>query len=125
MFIRGYVLNVGKSAKTFLTTNKPNDFKDKPFSYIVKLNDKIKIGSCNNLYNRMGTYNSMYKNVEILNVRGFPKHPNNEIKYNKIFSNRLAKINNNSFHHDALNEITLLKSVKDLTNDKFRILDMD
>ena len=125
MFVRGYALNVSNSAKIFLKNNKQKEFQNKPFSYIVKLNDKIKIGSCNNLYNRISTYDNMYKNVELLNVRGFPTDPTNEFKYNKIFSNRLAKINGDSFHHDAINEVSILKSVKDLTNNKFKILDMD
>lgn len=125
MFVRGYALNITNSAKKFLNNNKQKDFQNKPFSYIVKLNDKIKIGSCNNLYNRISTYDTMYKNVELLNVRGFPIHPTNEVKYNKIFSNRVAKINGNRFHHDVVNEDSILKSVKDLTNNKFKILDMD
>ena len=125
MFVRGYALNITNSAKKFLKNNKQTDFQNKPFSYVVKLNDKIKIGSCNNLYNRISTYDTMYKNVELLNVRGFPIHPTNEVKYNKIFATRLAKINGNQFHHDAVNKDTLLKSVKDLTNNKFKILDMD
>ena len=125
MFVRGYALNIGNCVKKFLKNNKQKEFQNLPFSYIVKLNDKIKIGSCNNLYNRISTYDNMYKNVELLNVRGFPIHPTNEFKYNKIFSNRLAKINGDSFHHDAINEVSILKSVKDLTNNKFKILDMD
>jgi len=125
MFVRGYALKVSNCAKNFLKNNKQTDFQNKPFSYVVKLNDKIKIGSCINLYNRISTYDNMYKNVELLNVRGFPIHPTNELKYNKIFANRVAKINGNRFHHDAINEVSILKSVKDLTSGKFKILDMD
>ena len=125
MLLKGYAYNVTNCAKTFLTAHKPNQFVNKPFSYVVRLNDKIKIGSCNNLYNRIGTYKSMYKDVEILNVRGFPVHPTNEIKYHGVFAKQVARINNNSYHHDARNEVTILKSIKDLTSDKFKILNLD
>ena len=39
---------------------------NKPFAYIVRLNNKFKIGACNNLYNGLGTYNALYRDVELL-----------------------------------------------------------
>ena len=126
MFIRGYnAKNIGSCVKTFLNKNKSYQFNDKPFAYIVRLNDKLKIGACNNLYNRMGTYNAMYRDVELLNVRGFPTDLSGQVKYNKIFASRVARINGNQYHHDIANEVTILKSVKDLTDGKHNILDMD
>lgn len=126
MFVRGYNLNsISPCAKSFLNNNKPKHFTNKPFAYVVRLNDKIKIGSCNNLYNRLSTYNTIYRNVAILNVRGFPTDASGQMKYNQIFANRLAKINGNSYYHCVVNEETILKSIKDLTSGKFNILNID
>ena len=73
----------------------------------------------------MGTYNAMYRDVELLNVRGFPTDLSGQVKYNKIFASRVARINGNQYHHDIANEATILKSIKDLTDGKHNILDMD
>ena len=64
----------------------------------------------------------MFKNVEVLHARGFPA--DSQFKHNTIFTDRLARITK-SYHHNIKNEETLLKSVKDLTNNKFSILDLD
>ena len=125
LFNRGYAMNIGNCAKKFLKQNNKNGFENKPTSYIVKLNDTIKIGDCNNLYNRLSTYNTMYKNVEILHARGFPIDESNNNKYNKIFTKRLVKYNDNRYFHNSSCETTILKTVKDLTTGKFKILDMD
>jgi len=122
MFVTGYKFNIINCTKTFLKNNNSYQFNNRPASYIVKLNDKIKIGSCNNLYNRIQTYNNMFKNVEVLHARGFPA--DSKFKHNTIFTDRLARITK-SYHHNIKNEETLLKSVKDLTNNKFSILDLD
>jgi hypothetical protein len=126
MLLRGYVANIGNCAKTFIRTNKPKQYDNKSFAYIVKLNDdKIKIGSTNQLYHKINTYNNMYKKVDVLSVTGFPSDPLNQVKYNNIYAHRLAKINGNSYYHDAAAEITILKSVKDLRENKFKILSLD
>tara|TARA_R110001632_G_scaffold147606_3_gene264685 strand:- start:935 stop:1135 length:201 start_codon:yes stop_codon:yes gene_type:complete len=65
----------------------------------------------------------MYENVVVLHARGFPADTNK--KYNVIFAERLARINNQSFHHDAVKEETILKSVKDLVSGKHKIMDLD
>ena len=124
MLIRGYGLNIASCSKTFLTKYKKTCYENKPISYVVKLDDKIKIGSCINLYNRIGTYNSMYKNVELLSARQFPADPSGLIKYHAIHANALSKINK-GYYHDAVNEITIMKSVKDLADNKFSILHQD
>jgi len=124
MLLRGYALNIAGCSKTFLNKYKKTCYVDKPISYVVKLNDKIKIGSCVNLYNRIGTYNSMYKNVELLSARQFPADPAGQVKYHAIHSKVLSKINN-GYYHDAVNEITIMKSVKDLADNKFSILHQD
>ena len=124
MLLRGYSLNIAGCSKTFLNKYKKTCYENKPISYVVKINDKIKIGSCNNLYNRIGTYNSMYKNVELLSARQFPTDPAGQIKYHTIHAKALSKINN-GYYHDAVNEITILKSVKDLADNKFSILQQD
>ena len=123
MNVRGYVLNTGNCVRTFLKNNKPINFNNKPSSYVVRLNDRIKLGDCNNIYNRLSTYQTMYKNVEILHVRGFPVDTSGN--YHKVFTNRLTRINGNRFIHDIKEEATIIKSIKDLTNGKFKILDMD
>ena len=125
MLLKGYAYNITNCAKTFLRSNKPNQFDNKSFAYIVRLNDKIKIGSTNQLYNKINTYNNLYKKVDVLSVTGFPSDPLNQIKYNNIYARRLAKINGNSYYHDAAAEITILKSVKDLRENKFKILSLD
>lgn len=122
MFVRGFKFNIVGNTKNFLKQNKSSNFQNRPASYVVKLNDKIKIGSCGNLYNRIETYNNMYKNVEIIHARGFPNDCNT--KYHNLFTDRLAKINNNSYHHDIKNETTIIKSVKDLVEGKHKILDI-
>lgn len=124
MLLRGYGLSLVNCSKTFLSKYKQHEYENKHISYVVKLNDKIKIGSCNNLYNRIGTYNSMYKNVKLLSARQFPSDPTGQIKYHTIHSNVLAKINK-GHHHDSANEITIMKSVKDLSDNKFSILQHD
>lgn len=123
MFVRGYKFNINGCPKTFLKQHNSYNFHNRPASYVVKLNDHIKIGSCNNLYNRMQTYNNMYRSVDVLHARGFP--PDSQFKYHSLFADRLARINNNSYHHDIRNQETIMKSVKDLTNKKFSILDLD
>jgi hypothetical protein len=125
MLLRGYVANIGNCAKTFLQKNKPKQYDNKSFAYIVKLNDKIKIGSTNQLYHKINTYNNMYNKVDVLSVTGFPSDPLNQIKYNTIYAHRLAKINGNSYYHDVAAETTILKSVKDLRENKFKILSLD
>ena len=67
----------------------------------------------------------MYKKVDVLSVTGFPSDPTNQIKYNNIYARRLVKINNNSYYHNAADETTILKSVKDLREGKFKILALD
>ena len=43
MFVRGYNLNsISPCANSFLNNNKPKHFTNKPFAYVVRLNDKIK-----------------------------------------------------------------------------------
>lgn len=123
MNVAGYKINVINCAKTFLRSHNSYNFHDRPASYVVKLNDSIKIGHCNNFYNRLKTYRGMYKNVEVLHARGFPADTNN--KYHVIFAERLARINNNSFHHDAVKEETILRTVKDLVSGKHKIMDLD
>tara|TARA_R100000951_G_scaffold63902_1_gene53689 strand:- start:1344 stop:1730 length:387 start_codon:yes stop_codon:yes gene_type:complete len=126
MLLRGYVANIGNCAKSFLQKNKAKQYDNKSFAYIVKLNDdKIKIGSTNQLYHKINTYNNMYKKVDVLSVTGFPSDPTNQIKYNNIYARRLVKINNNSYYHNAADETTILKSVKDLREGKFKILALD
>lgn len=122
MFVTGYKFNIINCTKSFLKQNNSYNFHNRPTSYVIKLNDKIKIGSCNNFYNRLKTYNNMFKNVEILHARGFPA--DSEYQHNKLFTDRLARITK-SYHHEAVKEETILKSVKDLTNKKFSILDLD
>ena len=122
MNVIGYRIITTNSAKSFLKQHNSYNFHNRPASYIVKLNDKIKIGSCNNLYNRLQTYNNMFKNVEVLHARGFPM--DSQFKHNKLFTDRLARITK-SYHHDAVNEETILKSVKDLVSGKHKILDLD
>ena len=122
MNVIGYRIITTNSAKSFLKQHNSYNFHNRPASYVVKLNDKIKIGSCNNLYNRLQTYNNMFKNVELLDARGFP--PDSQFKHNKLFADRLARITK-SYHHDAANEETILKSVKDLVSGKHKILDLD
>jgi len=122
MFVSGYKFNMINCTKTFLKQHNSYNFHNRPACYVVKLNDKIKIGSCKNLYNRIQTYNNMFKNVEVLHARGFPA--DSVYDHNILFSNRLAKITK-SYHHNVNNEETILKSVKDLTNKKFSILDLD
>jgi hypothetical protein len=124
MLLRGYALNIAGCSKTFLNKYKKTCYEGKPISYVVKLNDKIKIGSCVNLYNRIGTYNTMYKNVELLSARQFPADPAGQVKYHTIHAKALSKINN-GYYHDAVNEITIMKSVKDLADNKFKILQQD
>ena len=124
MLLRGYALNVSSSSKTFLKKYTKTCYENKPISYVVKLNDIIKIGSCVNLYNRIDTYNSMYKNVSLLSATQFPADPTGEIKYHSIHANALAKINK-GYHHSAIDEITIMKSVKDLSQNKFKILHQD
>lgn len=123
MNVAGYKINVINCAKTFLKQHNSYNFHNRPATYIVKLNDRIKIGHCNNFYNRLQTYNSMFKNVEVLHARGFPSDTTK--KYNVLFAERLARINNHSFHHDATKEITILKTVKDLVSGKHKIMDLD
>jgi hypothetical protein len=65
----------------------------------------------------------MFKNVEVLHARGFPA--DSQYKHNAIFTERLARINNHSFHHDSVKQETILKSVKDLVSGKHKILDLD
>ena len=122
MNVIGYRIITTNSAKSFLKQHNSYNFHNRPASYVVKLNDKIKIGSCNNLYNRLQTYNNMFKNVELLHARGFPA--DSELKHNKLFADRLARITK-SYHHDAVKEETILKSVKDLVSGKYKILDLD
>lgn len=123
MNVAGYKINVINCAKTFLKQHNSFNFHGRPATYVVKLNDRIKIGHCNNFYNRLATYRSMYENVEVLHARGFPADTSK--KYNILFAERLARINNNSFHHDAVKEETILKSVKDLVSGKHKIMDLD
>lgn len=122
MNVTGYKINVINSTKTFLKQHNSYNFNNRPASYVVKLNDKIKIGSCNNLYNRLQTYNNMFKNVEVLHARGFPA--DSQFKHNKLFADRLARITK-SYHHEVVKEETILKSVKDLVSGKHKILDLD
>ena len=123
MNVVGYKIITANSAKTFLKQHNSYNFHNRPATYVVRLNDRIKIGHCNNFYNRLSTYRGMYKNVEVLHARGFPADTNK--KYNVLFAERLARINNNYFHHDAVKEETILKSVKDLVSGKHKILDLD
>ena len=123
MFVRGYRFNINGNTKNFLKQHNSFNFHNRPASYVVKLNDKIKIGSCSNLYNRIQTYNNMYSKVDVIHARGFPYDSNT--KYHTLFADRLAKINNNSYHHDIRNETTIIKSVKDLVDGKHKILDKD
>lgn len=123
MNVTGYKILIANCAKTFLKQHNSYNFHNRPASYVVKLNDRIKIGSCSNFYNRLQTYNNMFKSVEVLHARGFPA--DSQFKHNKIFAERLARINNNSFHHDAVKEETILKSVKDLVSGKHKIMDLD
>lgn len=132
MFVRGYRFNITGNTKNFLKQHNSFNFHNRPASYVVKLsplgvpselNDKIKIGSCSNLYNRIQTYNNMYRKVDVIHARGFPHDSNT--KYHTLFADRLAKINNNSYHHDIRNETTIIKSVKDLVDGKYKILDKD
>jgi hypothetical protein len=125
MLLRGYVANIGNCAKTFLQKNKPKQYDNKSFAYIVRLNDKIKIGSTNQLYHKINTYNNMYKTVDVLSVTGFPSDPLNQVKYNNIYARRLAKINGNKYFHDVRDETTILKSVKDLRDNKYKLLNLD
>ena len=125
MLLRGYVANIGNCAKTFLQKNKPNQFDNKSFAYIVRLNDKIKIGSTNQLYHKINTYNSIYNDVRVLSVTGFPSDPLNQVKYNNIYARRLAKINGNKHFHDVRDEATILKSVKGLRENKYKLLNLD
>ena len=125
MLLRGYVANIGNCAKTFLQKNKPNQFDNKSFAYIVRLNDKIKIGSTNQLYHKINTYNSIYNDVRVLSVTGFPSDPLNQVKYNNIYARRLAKINGIKYFHDVRDETTILKSVKDLRENKYKLLNLD
>lgn len=126
MLLRGYVANIGNCAKLFLQKNKPKQYDNKSFAYIVKLNnDKIKIGSTNQLYHKINTYNNMYKTVDVLSVTGFPSDPLNQVKYNNIYARRLAKINGNKYFHDVRDETTILKSVKDLRENKYKLLNLD
>jgi len=125
MLLRGYVANIGNCAKTFLQKNKPNQFDNKSFAYIVRLNDKIKIGSTNQLYHKINTYNSIYNDVRVLSVTGFPRDPLNQIKYNNIYARRLVKINGNKSYHDVRDETTILKSVKGLRENKYKLLNLD
>ena len=122
MTVIGYKYIGMNCTKTFLKNNNSFNFSNRPSSYVVILNDKIKLGHCNNLYNRITTYNNMYKNVKVIHARGFP--PDSTTKYNEIFTNRLAKITK-SYYHDVRNEETILKSVKSLTEKKYNILDLD
>lgn len=124
MLLKGYSLSLVNCSKTFLKKYNKTCYENKPISYVVKLNDIIKIGSCNNLYYRIGTYNSMYKNVSLLSATQFPADPTGEIKYHSIHANALAKINK-GYHHSAIDEITIMKSVKDLSQNKFKILNQD
>jgi len=124
MLLRGYGLSLVNCSKTFIQKYKKSCYENKPISYVVKLNDKIKIGSCNNLYNRITTYNNMYKNVEILSARQFPIDNTGEFKYHVIHAKTLSKINK-GYYHDAINEISIMKSIKDLSNNKFKILQQD
>ena len=123
MNVTGYKILTTNCTKTFLKQHNSFTFHNRPASYVVKLNDRIKIGHCNNFYNRMQTYNNMFKKVEVLHARGFPADTSK--KYNVLFAERLARINNQSFHHDAVKEETILKSVKDLVSGKYKILDLD
>jgi len=125
MLLRGYVANIGNCAKTFLQKNKPKQYDNKSFAYIVKLNDKIKIGSTNQLYHKINTYNNMYNDIRVLSVTGFPSDPLNQVKYNNIYARRLAKINGNKYFHDVRDETTILKSVKDLRENKYKLLNLD
>jgi len=125
MLLRGYVANIGNCAKTFIRTNKPKQYDNKSFAYIVKLNDKIKIGSTNQLYHKINTYNNMYNDIRVLSVTGFPSDPLNQVKYNNIYARRLAKINGNKYFHDVRDETTILKSVKDLRENKYKLLNLD
>lgn len=122
MNVVGYRIITTNSAKTFLKQHNSYNFHNRPSSYVVKLNDRIKIGSCTNFYNRLQTYNNMFKNVEVLHARGFPA--DSQFKHNQIFTDRLARITK-AYHHDAVKEDTILKSVKDLVNGKHKILDLD
>ena len=123
MNVTGYKIIIAYCAKTFLKQHNSYNFHNRPVSYVIKLNDRIKIGSCSNFYNRLQTYNNMFKSVEVLHARGFPA--DSKINHNKIFTERLARINNNSFHHDTVKEETILKSVKDLVSGKHKIMDLD
>ena len=122
MNVTGYKILTANCTKTFLKQHNSFTFHNRPASYVVKLNDRIKIGSCNNFYNRMQTYNNMFKKVEVLHARGFPA--DSQFKHNTIFTDRLARITK-SYHHDAVKEENILKSVKDLVSGKHKIMDLD
>ena len=65
----------------------------------------------------------MYENVEYCTPEVFPLI---QIKNTTLYLlRRLARINNQSFHHDAVKEETILKSVKDLVSGKHKIMDLD
>ena len=112
-----------KYIEPFLMNTRKKDWEGKSFTYIIKYNDRIKMGYRNQLYDRFKTHYSVYGCAQILRLKEFSTTSGDE--QNKHFTEKLAKYNNNSYIHDQKLETTIVKTFDDLEQGKFKILDMD
>tara|TARA_Y100000389_G_scaffold169936_1_gene176611 strand:- start:4301 stop:4672 length:372 start_codon:yes stop_codon:yes gene_type:complete len=112
-----------KYIETLLMNTKKQDWEGKSFTYLIKYNDRIKMGYSNQLYDRFKTHYSVYGCAEILRLKEF--HTTSMENKNKEFIEKLAKYNNNSYIHDEKTETTIIKTFDNLEQGKFKILDLD
>lgn len=111
------------SVTNILINTTKQDWEGKSYTYLIKYNNKIKMGYSNQLYDRFKTHYSDYGCAEILRLKEF--HTTSIEQKNKHFIEKLAKYSNNSYIHDEKMESTIVKTFDNLLQGKFKILDMD
>jgi len=104
----------------FIMNTKKDEFKNKSYTYVIKYDNKIKMGYSNDIYKRFSNHYKILGCAEILRMQRF--HSSNE---SERFVERLAKYSsNNSYINNDKNETTILKTYDDLNAGKYKILDI-
>ena len=104
----------------FIMNTKKDEFKNKSYTYVIKYDNKIKMGYSNDIHKKFSNHYKILGCAEILRMQRF--HSSNE---SERFVERLAKYNNNQYINNDKNEATILKTYDDLNAGKYKILDKD
>ena len=105
----------------FIMNANKKDYQNKSYTYVIKYDNKIRLGYSNNIYDRFNTHYKIKGCAQILRLQRFYTGRDD----NQNFIERLSKYNENSTIHDAIKETTILKTHDDLISGKYKILDMD